>query len=90
MDQSTVVILDELVNTSNVKTKWKHGNYSFRVWPGPVLAGAAVTASQCCGRASESAATGHDWLHADGAPRGPRGHGLGAVLTRSCAWRMFL
>ena len=39
-------------------------------WPGPVLAGAAVAASQCRGRASESAVTGHEWPHADGAPVG--------------------
>jgi hypothetical protein len=37
-------------------------------WPGPSLAGAAAAASQCRGRASESAATGHEWPHADGAP----------------------
>ncbi len=41
-----------------------------RQWPGPVLAGAAVAASQCRGGASESATTGHEWPHADGAPVG--------------------
>ena len=33
--------------------------------PGPVLAGAALTASQGRGRASESATTGLEWQHAD-------------------------
>ena len=33
-------------------------------WRGPVLAGAAMTASQCRGRASESATTSLEWLHA--------------------------
>jgi hypothetical protein len=39
-------------------------------WPGPALVGKAVTASQCRGRAPESAATGHEWPHAEGATVG--------------------
>ena len=37
------------------------------------MAGAAAAVSQCRCRASESAATGHEWPHEDGAP-------VGAVL----------
>ncbi len=49
---------------------------------GPDLAGASVAAGQCCGRASESAMTGHEWPHADRAP-------WARSWSPSCPRRMF-